>query len=164
MPAALVELGGGGILTHEDLRKRALRWLTNTKRCGVVLSEMLGGCPEVPDALGFKGHFSYLVECKASRSDFHAQKNKIHERCARGMGQLRYFMCEPHTIEVADIEGTRYGLLWVSDAHGNVRQIIEPTFREDACRDDEIMMLVSALRRVRAREFLVLVPETPEGS
>ena len=79
-------------MTHEDLRKRAVRWLTNTKHCGVVLSEIVSACSEIPDAVGWHGHFSYSVECKVSRSDFLRNGDKIHSRTGRGVGQLRYFL------------------------------------------------------------------------
>ena len=40
-------------LTHEQLRKRAIQWLTNTRHCGVVLSEISCLCSrsrtEIPD-------------------------------------------------------------------------------------------------------------------
>jgi hypothetical protein len=142
-------------MTHEDLRKRAIQWLTNTKRCGVVLSEMVGGCSEIPDAIGWKGHFSYLVECKASRSDFRANGDKIHVRAQRGVGRLRYFLVPEGLVQPEEVDDG-YGLLWCGPHSVRVKK--EAAVR-DACYDDEIGMLVSALRRVRVREFLILCPE-----
>jgi hypothetical protein len=82
-------------LTHEQLRKRAIQWLTNTRHCGVVLSEISCLCSERPDAIGWQHHASYLIECKVSKSDFRAQKDKIHVRAERGVGMFRYYMCPP---------------------------------------------------------------------
>ena len=164
-------MSAGNPVSHEDLRKRAVQWLTNTKRCGVVLSEMHNGTSEIPDAIGWRGHNSYLVECKISRSDWQMDKDKIHARCGRGMGQFRYIMVAkplsdvilkrqtPVTVE--DLDGSDYGLLCVGDS-GSVRVLKEAGARE-CCQDDEITMLVSALRRVRAREFLILV-RPPDNS
>jgi hypothetical protein len=163
----------GPTLSHEELRKRAVQWLTNTKRCGVVLSEIVTGCSEIPDAIGWRGHTSYIVECKTSRSDFRANKTKIHARCNRGVGQFRYIMVprcltdqvlkSEAPVRPEDLEGSDYGLLWCSAESGTVRVMKEATVREQ-CQDDEITMLVSALRRVRAREFLILVQETQQDS
>ena len=140
--------------THEDLRKAAVRWLTNSKRCGVVLSEMTSAAGEIPDAIGWKHGFSYLVECKASRSDFHANKLKCHERGNSGMGSHRYFLCTPETVTVEDLAESDYGLLWIGES-GNIRVKREPVTRETNSKK-EICMLTSALRRVRTREFLTI--------
>lgn len=144
-------------LTHEDLRKAAVRWLTNSKKCSVVLSEMVSAAGEIPDAIGWKGGFSYVVECKARRSDFHANKLKCHERGNNGMGSHRYFLCTPDTVTVEDLAESDYGLLWIGE-DGNFRDIRvkrEPVTREPNFKK-EISMLVSALRRVRTREFLTI--------
>jgi hypothetical protein len=154
--------GPEALPTHEDLRKRAIQWLTNNRHCGVVISEIVTGCSEIPDAIGWRGHASYLVECKVSRADFHAQKKKIHARTGRGVGQFRYILCPKGVLRPEDLDGTDYGLLawlpFLAGAGGSVRVLKEATPRE-SCQDDEITMLVSALRRVREREFLILVRE-----
>ena len=152
-------------MTHEALRKRAVQWLTNTQRCSVVLSEIVTSCSEVPDAVGWRNWFSMVVECKVSRSDYFAQKNKNHVLAGRGVGQHGYILCPKGMLTVEDLDGTGYGLMEIADEHGNIRVKLPPLLREP-CREDEITMLVSALRRVRAREFLVIVPETdmPTGS
>jgi hypothetical protein len=154
-------------LTHEDLRKRAIQWLTNTCHCGVVLSEILAYTlgDEIPDAIGWKHTGSILVECKTSRADFHAQKNKTHVRSGLGVGMQRYYMVPHGLIQAKDLdavgpEGIKesdWGLLWVSQ---HQVAVVKSAIPRDACKDDEIAMLVSALRRVRAREFLVIVPES----
>ena len=141
-------------LTHEDLRKAAVRWLTNSKKCGVVLSEMASAAGEIPDAIGWKYGFSYVVECKASRSDFHANKHKSHEREDTGMGSHRYFLCAPEAVTVEDLAESDYGLLWIGES-GNIRVKREPITRETNSKK-EICMLTSALRRVRTREFLTI--------
>jgi len=65
-------------VTHADLVKRAGRWLRGTRKCKVVAEELRGwSIDEFPDAIGWtpKG-YSIIVECKTSRSDFHADKRK----------------------------------------------------------------------------------------
>src|SRR4051812_16335771 len=70
--------------THESLRKFAVKWLSASQRCSVVLSELVSAAAETPDAVGWRFGSSILVECKVSRSDFHANKNKPSVRSERG--------------------------------------------------------------------------------
>lgn len=143
-------------MTHEDLRKRAVKWLTGTCHCGVVLSELVcynEGC-EIPDAIGWKHNQSILVEAKISRADFLANEQKHHTRSGLGMGRERYFLCPANLIKPEDLYDG-YGLLWASNSTISVR--VNAGRRSDFDRDGEMAMLVSALRRVRTREFLTIV-------
>jgi hypothetical protein len=60
-------------------------------------------------------------------------------------------------IGPADLEDQEWGLLWVDDCR---IRVVKEAARREPNREDEIRMLVSALRRVRAREFLILVSES----
>ena len=53
-----------------------MRWLKKTRGCGVVFREHSAGW-EHPDALGFRAGSSIMVECKVSRADFFADRNKV---------------------------------------------------------------------------------------
>jgi hypothetical protein len=125
---------------------------------------------EIPDAIGWKVSSSILIEVKVSRSDFHAQKRKRHVRLNSGMGQKRYYLVPSKLITLEDLREmgengetieSDYGLLWATEHQ--IRVIKEPTFRDGYDKDSEMVMLVSALRRVRAREFLILVPDGQIG-
>ena len=72
--------------SHEQLVERAGRWLRGTMRCNVVLLEPgYGSVGEIPDAIGWTSDgVSIVVECKASRSDFLADRNKPARRRALG--------------------------------------------------------------------------------
>ena len=131
-----------------------MRWLTNSKKCSVVLSEMVSAAGEIPDAIGWKFGFSYLVECKVSRSDFKRNSDKCFERSGSGMGRFRFYLCPKELIQAADLEDSDYGLLWIGES-GNIRSIREAQVRETNATK-EICMLTSALRRVRTREFLTI--------
>lgn len=150
-------------MTHEELRKRAVKWLAASCNCGVVLSEMVcyNAGNEIPDAIGWKHTHSILVEVKVSRSDFLANKRKFHAAAGLGMGRERVFMCPPNIIEPEDLYDG-YGLLWVEGKI--VRWKVRPERRNDFDRDGEMAMLVSALRRVRTREFLTIVPPSEVGN
>jgi len=141
-------------MTHEDLRTAAVRWLTNTRRCSVVLSELVSAAGEIPDAIGWKYGMSCVVECKASRSDFYANANKPHSRSGSGLGRHRFFLCQPSIIVADDLLEMDYGLLWIKDS-GQIRVVREALDR-DTNATKEICMLTSALRRVRTREFLTI--------
>ena len=59
---------------HAKLAKRAAQWLRRNHE--IVITEISGGS-ETPDAIGFRGNSTTLIECKASRSDFLADKRKF---------------------------------------------------------------------------------------
>lgn len=144
-------------MTHADLCKIAIRWLTRQK-CSVVISEIVSAAWEQPDAIGWKGGWSTLVECKATRADFLRQASKHTTANGIGAGSKRYFLCPPVVIDSTELQGTDYGLLYVTD-DGRVKVIREAGHRSDANLRREVDMLVSALRRVRTREFLTIVQE-----
>ena len=66
-------------MTHEELCERARRWLSGTRRCDPVFSN-IASCREIPDAIGWssswKARGSTVIECKTSRADFVADHQK----------------------------------------------------------------------------------------
>lgn len=100
--------------THRELCEIAERWLLGSQRCRVAIAEP--NCivtDEQPDAIGFKGSWSILVEAKTSRADFLADAKKpFRLRPQKGMGQCRYYICEPGIITEDDLP-ERWGLLYV---------------------------------------------------
>ena len=66
-------------MVHEQLCERARRWLRGTRRCDPVYSRN-ASCAEIPDAIGWSSCYrwcgSTVIECKASLSDFYADKSK----------------------------------------------------------------------------------------
>jgi len=100
-------------MTHDELVRRAVRWLKGTRRCPVVLSEVGSGI-EIPDAIGWEySGRSILVECKASRADFLKDQNKSFRRYSdTGMGFLRYYMTPPGLV-LPDEVPEKWGLCFV---------------------------------------------------
>jgi hypothetical protein len=152
-------IGSKGNADHDFLRKCAVRWLTGTKKCSVVLSEMSSAAGEIPDAVGWKYGNSILVECKVSLSDIHANQFKSHIRSEKGVGRFRYLMVPMGLIGVDHFARLGHfkdwGLLYLHE-NSSVRVRKESESREtDEHR--EILMLTSALRRVRTREFLTII-------
>lgn len=66
-------------MTHEELCERARRWLSGSRRCDPVFSN-IASCREIPDAIGWSSccqwEGSTVVECKTSIADFHADRRK----------------------------------------------------------------------------------------
>lgn len=147
------------VLAHADLVLRAARWLRNTRGCSVVFTEFACSGGEIPDAIGWQYQHSILVECKTSRSDFMADKNKPWRRMPElGMGLERYFMVPEGIITPTDLCGldarlqfarSKWGLLWVCKNQVRVMKKAEGFGVRDRIR--EVGFLVSMLRRAGLR-------------
>lgn len=141
-------------MTHAELVLRAARWLRNTKGCGVVLTER-GVDHEHPDAIGWRGAWSILVECKTSRSDFLADAKKPHRiESDLGMGQERYYMTVPFLLDPLELPAG-WGLLEVLERRVRVALpalVPVPGLRgplNNARTRWELPLLVSAMRQVQ---------------
>lgn len=104
-------------MTHAELVEVAARWL-RSQRCKPVFTEInCWATSESPDAFGVNSKGSIVVECKASVSDFYADRRKeFRLDPAKGMGRLRYYLCpfgliSPDRLTLAD----GWGLLWVNN-------------------------------------------------
>lgn len=116
--------------THSELCDIAVRWLKKTHSaggpgCSMAVSEVKSGYDgEIPDAIGFRyaGHYdgSYMVECKASRSDFLADFKKAHR--SEPLGNFRYFLAPEGIIQVHELP-QGWGLLEVTP-RGSVKAIV----------------------------------------
>lgn len=109
-------------LAHDELVRRAVRWLRGSRRCEIALPEPVSWVAgEVPDAIGWRMGESIVVEVKVSIEDFRADKRKKWrggEPCPwekrpqqrDGLGRLRYYLAEPGVIP-ADKLPDKWGLL-----------------------------------------------------
>lgn len=151
--------------THQQLVDIAARWLGNTVGCDAVLAELVlnsySTSREIPDAVGWKfGSSSILIECKTSRSDFHADREKTFRKVQKlGIGRHRYYMAPRGILNAADMQvfddhkgfvPTGWGLLEVDKAH-RVHKVVECDHFFQRNEKHEIAMLVGALRRVQIR-------------
>ena len=68
---------------------------------------------EIPDVIGFKGDFSFIIEAKTSRADFLADKKKpFRLNPSIGMGDFRFFIAPLNMIGISELpEG--WGLIEV---------------------------------------------------
>ena len=120
-------------MTHDELCERAAIWLGSKHRCDPVF-RCGASCDEIPDAIGWNSHHSFVVECKTSRSDFFADRWKYvgyrdprfsfiysvgmkraeYRRSyeLRGyekvnlprMGSFRFYLCEGDLLGIQDID------------------------------------------------------------
>jgi hypothetical protein len=148
-------------MTHEELRKLAVRWLTTSKKCTVVLSEIVSHATQIPDAIGWQTERSTLVECKVSRSDFFRDKEKCHQRVNATPGMKRFYLTPPGLLHIEDLPDG-WGLLEARENYVKMIRDSECFAMTNRAMSDEIAMLVSALRRVKQREFLVIVQEVEQ--
>lgn len=144
-------------LTHSELVKIAKRWLRNTEKCSVVISEMASMAGEEPDAIGWKHGFSTMVECKATRDDFRKDKKKISRVVTDptinfGMGTFRYYMAPEGLIKEEELPRS-WGLLEVGMT-GRVRRRIKALqwVQTHVSIRRELGLALSALRRAQEAE------------
>lgn len=104
---------------HQQLVDLGARWLAR-QGFGVVATELtVAGVAEQVDGIGFRATCSAVLEAKASRADFLADRKKPH-RQAGGLGNYRFFVCAPGLIQPEDLP-ERWGLLWT---HGRSLQLV----------------------------------------
>src|SRR6476646_923479 len=98
-------------MTHAALVRKAVEWL-RSYRCGVVLSEQACVSGEMPDAIGWKkASHSVLVECKISRADFLADRDKpFRLKPEEGVGSERFYLTPPN-LRLSEELPAGWGLL-----------------------------------------------------
>lgn len=147
-------------MTHADLVDQAERWLWR-QGCGIVLKEFRTlGTLEIPDAIGWRTDASILIECKVSRSDFHADARKpFRADPARGIGDWRFYLTPPGLLAPEDLPDG-WGLLEAKGSrvyrvHGGWKGNTEIWRRPNrGNREAEMWLMYSALRRLTLRGHL----------
>lgn len=152
---------------HQKLVKSAVTWARRHSGCGVVFHELKSVCDsgEIPDVIGFGySDHSVMIECKCSRADFRADKNKpFRQDPERGVGRIRYYCCPEGIIMPEDLP-LGWGLIWVNSrgkAVLKVRQLVQLLNRSNNLRyglikfpvnlKAERAIMYSALRRLEVR-------------
>jgi hypothetical protein len=138
---------------HQQLVRLAEIWLRRYYRCGIVLSEQSCSSGETPDVIAWKGKCrSVLVECKISRGDFLADRDKPFRRSPElGMGCERFYLT-PAGMIGADELPAKWGLLEVKGRE--VKVVVRPSRVSQRSQDGlmlEMNLLLASLRRVEVR-------------
>ena len=90
--------------SHRDLCFKATKYLRNKgiqpfHKCQYVVCE-LERAGEIPDAFGFGGSSTQLIEVKVSRSDFLSDKKKYRRKYPEhGIGKFRSDLCPEGLIK-----------------------------------------------------------------
>lgn len=130
-------------MTHKQLVLYAQKWLK--RKCPVIISG-LATTGETPDAIGWQGKFSILIECKASLADFIADDKKCFRHYPdMGLGQNRYYMTPQNLINIDQLpEG--WGLLEL--INNKVKLTKESKLFQSNIKQ-EVGILLSTLRRIK---------------
>ena len=138
-------------MTHAQLVERAVRWL-RSYRCGVVLSEQACVSGEMPDAIGWKkASHSVLVECKVSRADFLADRDKpFRLKPEKGVGSERFYLAPANLIKVEELP-VGWGLLQCRRDRVEMIRASEKNLRTAVGFRYEMNLLLASLRRVEVR-------------
>jgi len=123
-----------------------------------VVTELSTQCHETPDVIGFHGAGgSILVECKVSRSDFLADRNKDFRRFPEsGMGDLRFYAAPPGVVLESDDLGA-WGLLEIREHQIKIIREAKP---QEASKCSEVKLLMSVLRRLEISTAVFVREET----
>jgi hypothetical protein len=99
---------------HDKLVDKGVKFL-RSMGCGAIVHDPFSTplTKETPDVIGWYDGLSFLIECKASRADFLADKNKSFRiNPEEGMGDWRFYMCPEGLIQPEDLPDG-WGLIWV---------------------------------------------------
>jgi hypothetical protein len=140
-------------VTHQLLVRLAEQWLRRKYRCGIVLSEQSCANGETPDVIGWKGKCrSVLIECKISRADFLADRDKpFRKDPTQGMGCERFYLVPAGLVRENELP-PRWGLLECKGRE--VRLTVKPgrnSQRGETGLMWEMNLLLASLRRVEVR-------------
>lgn len=149
--------------THAELVRVAERWLRNTQRCGVVLTEHHGGTMEHPDAIGWRRAHSIQVECKVSVSDFRADAKKNGRRFDQTTGEYRqalerWYLTPAGLLALADVPPA-WGLIEWDNKRVRVIRKAETCEKTPDVWRNEVTRMYCELRRYQAQGIKYLTVE-----
>ena len=138
-------------MTHAQMVQRAVRWL-RSYRCGVVLSEQACASGEMPDAIGWKrACHSVLVECKVTRADFLADRDKpCRMKPQNGVGCERFYFTPGGLVRPEELPAG-WGLLEWRNRGVEMVQPAAKSLRTATGFRYEMNLLLASLRRVEVR-------------
>lgn len=141
-------------MTHPALVELAVKWLRTHYRCGIILSEQACCSGEIPDVIGWKGRCrSVVVECKVSRADFLADRNKPwRQDPATALGCERFYLAPAGLITSTELPDG-WGLL---EVRGRKVEVAVACSKRRSLRSaeglmNEMNLLLASLRRVEVR-------------
>ncbi len=135
-------------MTHRELCFKASKYLRYKglqpfHRCQYVVCE-LERVGESPDAFGWGGSTTQLIEVKVLRSDFLSDKRKHWRNIPEyGIGRYRSYLCPENLIKEKDLPD-KWGLLFINNK-GKIVEVVKPEIQE--CNHQEEMNLITSILR-----------------
>lgn len=113
----------------------------------MVITEMGSGAFTEPDIIGWEYGHSILIECKVSKADFikDIKKRKSEPWKMYDIGKYRYYLV-PKGLIILDELPRGWGLLELRGKR--IYEIVKPQAFSDYNWDSEIVILLSAIRRI----------------
>src|SRR3989454_4284570 len=138
-------------MTHAQLVHKAVAWLRGY-RCGVILSEQACLSGEMPDAIGWKrACHSVLVECKISRADFLADRDKpFRQKPENALGCERFYLTPDELLRPEELP-SGWGLLGYRKRKVAIVRPSARNLRTAIGFRYEMNLLLASLRRVEIR-------------
>jgi len=143
-------------MTHADLVATAVAWLRRgtpvehsdfPHKHVPAFAEIVTYANERPDAIGWHQGLSTVVECKASRADFFADRAKFHMASeTSGMGRRRWYLV-PAGLVVASEVPAWCGLAYAMGRRVDAVKVAPLRSIDDASAQAECLVLASAVRR-----------------
>ena len=106
-------------MTHQELCSAAAKCLVSRFKCHFAITDLTTYAGEKPDAIGFKGDVSIVIEAKVSRADFLADKKKYYRKEGNGMGDHRFYICPTDMIKVEELPAG-WGLIYFNGKKSRV--------------------------------------------
>ncbi len=122
----------------------------------IVLKELVSYEEAIPDVIGFCAGYSTVIECKATRRDYLADKKKPHRYNVKQPGNYRYYLTPTNALNDDIYNG--WGLL-ETDGVNVVVRVTAPFHFEPEVKVAEYSILYSFARRKLGR----LIKYTEEG-
>jgi len=133
------------VLTHAQLVLMAEKYLRNRLRAKIVFRELVTVSKEIPDAIGFNDTYSFLIECKTSKSDFLCDfKKSFRKNPEEGMGMFRFYLCPKDLIKPEEVP-ENWGLIYTD---GQSFKTIKKASAQKYSLRSERKILYSGLRRM----------------
>lgn len=134
-------------MTHKECVEAATDWLSSKSE--IILPEFFCWNAELADVIGFGSRYTTLVECKISRGDFLADKNKpFRFRPERGMGDLRYYCCPKGLIKAEELP-PKWGLVYIYPS-GHVKRVVEASLQPKDLKSEHHLLFYYARRAQQA--------------
>lgn len=131
-------------MQHSELVRLGAEFLRTKIKCPIVVCEMKTYANIEPDAMGFKPGEAYLIEAKASITDFNADKRKWH--FGRQKADRQWYIVPEGMIDIKDVPAN-WGLLYATE-DGEIEEVLSrPLNLEYGGSSLDAYLLYSLLRR-----------------